>query len=129
MVFVCVGTPPNDEGGAHLADLFEAVEAIGKTMQPGLTVVVKSTVPAGTCDRVEGLLAQYATPDSFSVLSNPESLRQGSIIDDTEQPDRIVIGARDREDAEVLARIYEPARSDRRELRRSFNHPYSYLGL
>ena len=106
LVFICVGTPPAEDGGADLADLFDAVDAIGVTMQPGATVVVKSTVPVGTCDKVEERLDHYLPPGTFSVLSNPEFLRQGRIIDDTERPDRIVIGAREPSQADVLVRLY-----------------------
>jgi UDPglucose 6-dehydrogenase len=108
LVFLCVGTPADETGATYLDDLFDAVNAVGRTMQPGTTVVVKSTVPVGTSDEIEQRLAKFLPQSEYSVLANPEFLRQGRIIDDTERPDRIVIGALTREEAEVLVRLYRP---------------------
>lgn len=105
-VFLCVGTPSNQGGAAKLEAIFEAAQAIGGNISSGTIVVVKSTVPVGTCDRVERIIASQAGGASFHVVANPEFLREGSAIDDCEHPDRVVIGARDAEAADRLAALY-----------------------
>lgn len=111
IVFICVGTPPAPDGSAQLDDLLGVARQIGSTARHGAIVVIKSTVPVGTAERVRAVLEDTRPDGGFRVVSNPEFLRQGSAVADTEHPDRIVIGAKDREAAEALAALYEPTGS------------------
>ena len=107
-VFVCVGTPSNQGGAAKLDQVFEAASAIGRSLRPGAIVVVKSTVPVGTCERVEECIREAAGGRvPFAVVSNPEFLREGSAVYDAERPDRVVLGARDPAAAQRVAQLYE----------------------
>jgi UDPglucose 6-dehydrogenase len=105
--FICVGTPSNQGGAAKLDHVFEAATAIGHTLKPHSVVVMKSTVPVGTCEIVEARIWATAPGATFSVVSNPEFLREGSAAYDAENPDRIVVGAREPEAAERVAKLYE----------------------
>ncbi|HEU4760472.1 MAG TPA: UDP-glucose/GDP-mannose dehydrogenase family protein [Dehalococcoidia bacterium] len=107
-VFVCVGTPSNQGGAAKLDQVFEAASAIGRTLRPGAMVVLKSTVPVGTCERVEQRVREAAGGGvPFAVVSNPEFLREGSAVHDAEWPDRVVVGAKDAAAARRVAQLYE----------------------
>jgi UDPglucose 6-dehydrogenase len=112
-VFVAVGTPPDRRGGADLTALRAAAKEIGQHLVAGVVVVNKSTVPIGTGDLVSEIVAA-ARPDesiNFSVVSNPEFLREGSAVDDFIHPDRIVLGGHDRTAAERVAELYAPLES------------------
>ena len=113
---IAVGTPPDEDGSADLQYVLEAARNIGRYMC-GFTVVVdKSTVPVGTADRVATVLReQLAARDvscKFSVVSNPEFLKEGAAVDDFTRPDRIVIGSRANEDGErakdLMRLLYKP---------------------
>lgn len=108
-IFVAVGTPENEDGSANLEYLEAAVAEIAENLVRDAIIVIKSTVPVGTNERVEKLL-QEQIPQGLkaAVVSNPEFLREGSGILDTFHADRIVIGADDREAGIEVARIYEP---------------------
>ncbi|MDE0880307.1 MAG: UDP-glucose/GDP-mannose dehydrogenase family protein [Sphingomonas bacterium] len=108
-VFIAVGTPSRrGDGHADLSYVFAAAEEIAGAID-GFTVIVdKSTVPVGTGDKVEEIIAA-ANPDAeFAVMSNPEFLREGAAIDDFKRPDRIVVGGDDPRGLEVMRRIYRP---------------------
>ena len=107
-VFIAVGTPARrGDGHADLTFVFEAVRELARVMKPGTVVVTKSTVPVGTGDQIEKILAEEGVTD-ISVASNPEFLREGAAIADFKHPDRIVVGAQDERAREVLREIYRP---------------------
>jgi UDPglucose 6-dehydrogenase len=108
-IFIAVGTPTAaGETRADLAYVFEAARQIAGAIAGYAVVVTKSTVPVGTGDEIERILRQGAPQARFSVVSNPEFLREGSAIKDFKLPDRIVIGAEDDEAAQVMSEIYRP---------------------
>jgi nucleotide sugar dehydrogenase len=93
IIFVCVGTPPGLDGSPDLTQVGLAARAIAGNLREGAVVVMKSTVPVGTGERVRELIEDnLETPIRFSVVSNPEFLREGSAIEDFLHPDRIVVG-------------------------------------
>lgn len=93
IVFICVGTPSTKIGEADLSSVFDAAESIGKALVGYKVVVTKSTVPPGTNKKIEAMI-QSLKPEgsSFAIASVPEFLREGSAIEDTLRPDRVVIG-------------------------------------
>ncbi|MBJ96015.1 MAG: UDP-glucose 6-dehydrogenase [Rickettsiales bacterium] len=115
-IFICVGTPSDDEGRADLQYVLGVAEDIGRILdaQPepapgarGPIVVVKSTVPVGTNDKVRAAIsAQTSRP--FSMASNPEFLKEGAAIHDFYKPDRVVVGCDDERTAAKMRRLYEP---------------------
>src|SRR5919205_2786514 len=107
-VFIAVGTPARrGDGHADLTFVFQAVRELAKVIKPGTVVVTKSTVPVGTGDEIERILAEECVT-GVSVASNPEFLREGAAIADFKHPDRIVVGANDQRAQEVLREIYRP---------------------
>ncbi|MGI8611941.1 MAG: UDP-glucose dehydrogenase family protein, partial [Sphingomicrobium sp.] len=108
-VFIAVGTPARrGDGHADLTYVYDAVrELAGIVGRPAPVIVVKSTVPVGTGDRIVEILAEEGIADS-SVASNPEFLREGAAIRDFKIPDRIVVGAEDERARAVLREIYRP---------------------
>src|SRR5258708_26207052 len=108
-IFIAVGTPPTpDEGRADLSYVFEAARQIARVIDGYTVVVTKSTVPVGTGDEIERIIAETAPSARFSVVSNPEFLREGSAIKDFKLPDRIVIGVEEDEARHVMSDIYRP---------------------
>ena len=107
LVFVAVGTPTGAEGEADLAFVQEAVEAVADVMTKPIVIINKSTVPIGTGDWVAKLVSKR-TEVHFSVVSNPEFLREGSAVYDFYNPDRVVLGSTDLQAAEAVADIYRP---------------------
>jgi UDPglucose 6-dehydrogenase len=111
-VFIAVGTPQGEDGSADLQYVLGVAEAIGKSAENDMVVIVKSTVPVGTCDRVEAALQEQlkarGSKLKLCVASNPEFLKEGSAIEDFMRPDRIVAGAIDPAAAEVLREMYRP---------------------
>lgn len=98
--FIAVGTPPEEDGSADLQYVLAAARNIGRHMDDFKIIVDKSTVPVGTADRVSSVIEEELrlrgkTVDSFSVVSNPEFLKEGAAIEDFMRPDRIVLGAKD----------------------------------
>src|ERR1044072_1270930 len=94
-VFIAVGTPPRADGSADLSYVVQVAEAIAEPMQGYKGVLTKSTAPAGTAALLEKILREKTGGRvPFSVVSNPEFLREGSAIEDFMNPDRVVIGAR-----------------------------------
>ena len=109
IVFITVGTPPGADGQTDLTAVGEVAKAIGRAMERYTVVVNKSTVPVGTGDFVRDVIARHqTTPVPFDVVSNPEFLREGSAIEDTLRPDRIVIGAPTQQVAMSLLELYAP---------------------
>jgi len=91
IVFIAVGTPQGEDGAADLQHVLAVAKAIGRSMDKYTVVVDKSTVPVGTAKLVRDTIAAE-TKQSFSVVSNPEFLKQGAAIEDFMKPDRVVIG-------------------------------------
>ena len=110
--FIAVGTPPDEDGSADLQYVVAAARNVGRHMTGYKVVVDKSTVPVGTADRVraaiaEELAARGAKID-FSVVSNPEFLKEGAAVDDFMKPDRIVVGAEDDQAIHLMRALYAP---------------------
>src|SRR5262245_25255761 len=109
IVFITVGTPPGDGGKTDLGAVEAVARTIGQAMERYLVVVNKSTVPVGTGEFVREVIERHqARPIPFDVVSNPEFLREGSAIEDTLRPDRIVIGAPSQQVAMTLLELYAP---------------------
>lgn len=110
--FIGVGTPPDEDGSADLQYVTAAARNIGKYMSDYKVVVDKSTVPVGTADKVsaaiQGELAQRGAAIKFSVVSNPEFLKEGAAVEDFMRPDRIVIGVADEAARDIMHSIYAP---------------------
>ncbi|HEY9212295.1 MAG TPA: UDP-glucose/GDP-mannose dehydrogenase family protein [Ancylobacter sp.] len=109
IVFIAVGTPPRPgNGDADLSFVYGAAKEIAHALEGYAVVVTKSTVPVGTGDAVEKIIATVRPYGSFSVASNPEFLREGSAIDDFLFPDRVVIGVEDETARKTMAALYCP---------------------
>ncbi|MBD9467893.1 UDP-glucose/GDP-mannose dehydrogenase family protein [Pseudoxanthomonas sp. PXM01] len=112
VVFIAVGTPPDEDGSADLQYVLAVARTIGLNLQRPCTVVNKSTVPVGTADKVraaiEAELAARGVDVSFDVVSNPEFLKEGDAVKDCMRPDRIVVGAASPQAVEKLRRLYAP---------------------
>jgi UDPglucose 6-dehydrogenase len=118
--FIAVGTPPDEDGSADLQYVVAAAGNIGRHMNGYKVVVNKSTVPVGTADKVRTtiaaeLQARGASID-FSVVSNPEFLKEGAAVDDFMKPDRIVVGADDARAIELMRELYAPFQRNRERL-------------
>jgi len=110
--FIAVGTPPDEDGSADLQYVLAAARGVGKHMSGYRVVVTKSTVPVGTADRVREAvadeLALRGTKLDFSVVSNPEFLKEGAAVEDFMRPDRIVVGSDDERATRLLRDLYAP---------------------
>ncbi|MBV8047853.1 MAG: UDP-glucose/GDP-mannose dehydrogenase family protein [Paludibacterium sp.] len=110
--FIAVGTPPDEDGSADLQYVLSAARNIGRHMTDYKVVVDKSTVPVGTADKVKAVLAEELAARGqtvpFSVVSNPEFLKEGAAIEDFMKPDRIVVGAEDDRAIDTMRRLYAP---------------------
>ena len=110
--FIAVGTPPDEDGSADLKYVLAAAKNIGTYMDGYRVVVDKSTVPVGTADKVRAVLAEAVAARGesieFSVVSNPEFLKEGAALDDFMRPDRIVVGAEDEEAIALMRELYAP---------------------
>ncbi len=108
-IFIAVGTPPKEDGSADLSYVVQVAESIAKNLNGYKVIVTKSTVPIGTGQMIEKILGeQTGSEHPFSVVSNPEFLREGSAIGDFMRPDRVVIGARDHQAIAIMKDIYAP---------------------
>jgi UDPglucose 6-dehydrogenase len=109
---IAVGTPPGEDGSADLQYVLAAARGIASHMDGPRVIVDKSTVPVGTADKVRAevarTLAARGAAIAFSVVSNPEFLKEGAAVEDFMRPDRIVIGADDREAVEAMRELYAP---------------------
>jgi UDPglucose 6-dehydrogenase len=110
--FIAVGTPPDEDGSADLQYVVAAARTIGQNMQEYKVIVDKSTVPVGTADKVriaiQEVLTLRKTNLEFSVVSNPEFLKEGAAVDDFMGPDRIVVGAEDERAVHLMRTLYAP---------------------
>ncbi|MEE2566489.1 UDP-glucose dehydrogenase family protein [Hyphobacterium marinum] len=108
-VFIAVGTPSRrGDGHADLTYVYTAAEEIAAAMDGYTVVVNKSTVPVGTGDEVQDIIAKARPDAEFAVVSNPEFLREGAAIDDFKRPDRVVVGAETEKARTVMREIYRP---------------------
>jgi len=112
IIFIAVGTPPNEDGSADLKYVLAVAETVATYMDDYKVVVGKSTVPVGTCDKVEAtierVLAEKSSKQAFAVVSNPEFLKEGSAIDDFLKPDRIIVGTDDERAMQYMNELYAP---------------------
>jgi UDPglucose 6-dehydrogenase len=112
VIFIAVGTPPDEDGSADLQYVLAVARSIGQNLSRPVVVVNKSTVPVGTADRVRqaiaGELAARGVSIEFEVVSNPEFLKEGAAVSDCMRPDRIVLGSRSPQAVEQLKRLYAP---------------------
>ena len=109
IVFICVGTPTKKKGsGADLSQIFSAAKEISKSINKFKIIITKSTVPVTTGDEIEKILSKNVNKNKFSVVSNPEFLREGEAIRDFIYPDRVVIGTNDKKSATKLRNLYSP---------------------
>ena len=110
--FIAVGTPPDEDGSADLQYVTEAARNIGRFMTSEKVIVDKSTVPIGTGDKVRAAVAEELKKRNvdihYSVVSNPEFLKEGAAVEDFMRPDRIVIGTEDPKAIEVMKQVYAP---------------------
>src|SRR6202023_3025257 len=109
IVFIAVGTPQNEDGSADLQHVLDVARSVGRAINKYTVVVDKSTVPVGTAKQVHAAIAGE-TKQPFSVVSNPEFLKQGAAIEDFMKPDRVVIGIEpgDEYAAGIMKELYGP---------------------
>lgn len=107
IVFIAVGTPPLNNGAADLSHVFSVAEAIAEAMDEYKIIVIKSTVPVGTADKVRAMI-KSKTSAKFDVVSNPEFLKEGAAIDDFMRPDRVIIGSSSKRASAIMKDLYRP---------------------
>ena len=107
VIFIAVGTPPDEDGSADLKHVLAVASDIGTYMNGEKVVITKSTVPVGTAAKVRAAI-EKRTSHKVHVCSNPEFLKEGAAVDDFMKPDRVVVGVDSEYAKEVLAEIYEP---------------------
>jgi UDPglucose 6-dehydrogenase len=107
IVFIAVGTPQGEDGSADLTHVLDVARDVAKAMNGYKVIVDKSTVPVGTSEKVREVVRRETT-HPFSVVSNPEFLKQGAAVDDFLKPDRVVVGAEDPRATEMMLELYEP---------------------
>ena len=107
VVFIAVGTPPDEDGSADLRHVLAVADQIGRHMTRELVVVTKSTVPVGTAAKVAAAVGGHAR-FPFHVCSNPEFLKEGAAVDDFLKPDRVVLGVQSDHARNVMAELYAP---------------------
>lgn len=112
VIFIAVGTPPDEDGSADLQYVLAVARTIGRHITVPVVVVNKSTVPVGTADKVREAigqaLAERGVEIAFDVVSNPEFLKEGDAVADCMRPDRIVVGASNPESVALMRRLYAP---------------------
>jgi UDPglucose 6-dehydrogenase len=112
IIFIAVGTPPDEDGSADLQYVLKVATTIGEHLERPAVVVDKSTVPVGTADKVRATIARTLAARgakiAFDVVSNPEFLKEGAAVEDCMRPDRIIIGADNPGAIEKLKRLYAP---------------------
>ncbi len=112
VIFIAVGTPPDEDGSADLGYVLAVAKTIGQHLQQPAVVVNKSTVPVGTADRVHAAIAAELSARGLAmavdVVSNPEFLKEGAAVDDCLRPDRIIVGSSSERAVAVLRRLYAP---------------------
>jgi UDPglucose 6-dehydrogenase len=109
IIFICVGTPTKKGGSsADLTQVFDVAKELSKTINKYKIIVTKSTVPVTTGDEIEKILLKSNSRNKFSVVSNPEFLREGEAIRDFIYPDRVVVGSNDKKSSRILKNLYTP---------------------
>ncbi len=107
VIFVAVGTPANDDGTVDLRHVKEVAEQIGRHMNGYKVIVVKSTVPVGTCQELKEIIRKHCREAyNFDIVSNPEFQREGSAIEDFMRPDRVTIGAESEQAVAIMRDVY-----------------------
>jgi len=107
IIFIAVGTPQGEDGSADLQHVLAVARDVGRLMDGYRVIVNKSTVPVGTAEKVRAIIRKE-TKHPFSVVSNPEFLKQGAAVEDFMKPDRVVIGAEDKQGADLMVALYQP---------------------
>ena len=107
IVLIAVGTPTGENGDANLTFVHQCAKEIAEFISPNTQIIIKSTVPVGTCDAVEDIIKENCVHSEFSVISNPEFLREGNAINDFINPDRIVIGTDKQTDKKIMINLYK----------------------
>ena len=107
VIFIAVGTPPDEDGSADLQHVLAVARTVGQHMNTSKLVVTKSTVPVGTAEKVRAEIARHTTTP-FHVCSNPEFLKEGAAVDDFMKPDRVVVGVDSDHAAKVIEELYAP---------------------
>jgi len=117
---IAVGTPPDENGAADLRHVLAAARSIARHMDGYRVIAIKSTVPVGTCDRVREAvaaeLARRGAAHEFSVVSNPEFLKEGGAVEDFMRPDRIIVGSHDERATALLRELYAPFQRNRERM-------------
>ncbi len=109
IIFICVGTPTKKGGGsADLSQIYGVAKELSKSINRYKIIVTKSTVPVTTGDEIEKILLKFNSKNKFSVISNPEFLREGEAIRDFTYPDRIIVGSNDKKSNKILKSLYSP---------------------
>ncbi|MBX3130014.1 MAG: UDP-glucose/GDP-mannose dehydrogenase family protein [Polyangiaceae bacterium] len=117
VVFIAVGTPPNEDGSADLKHVLKVAEDVARLADDDLALVLKSTVPVGTNAKVREVVAAHTTRH-IGVVSNPEFLKEGDAVNDFLKPDRIVVGTDDDHAFELVRRLYAPFNRQKDRLHR-----------
>jgi UDPglucose 6-dehydrogenase len=107
IIFIAVGTPQGEDGAADLQHVLDVAKEIARSMNGYKVIVDKSTVPVGTAERVREIVRRETT-HPFSVVSNPEFLKQGAAVEDFMKPDRVVVGAEDPRATQLMTELYSP---------------------
>lgn len=107
IIFIAVGTPQGEDGSADLQHVLAVARDVARAMDGYRVIVNKSTVPVGTADKVRDIIRRE-TSHPFSVVSNPEFLKQGAAVEDFMKPDRVVIGADDSRGADLMVALHKP---------------------
>ena len=109
IIFVCVGTPTKkNKNEADLSQIFSVAKEISKTINKFKIIIMKSTVPVTTGDEIEKIILKKVSKNKFSVVSNPEFLREGEAIRDFTYPDRVVVGSNDKKSKTIIKNLYSP---------------------
>ena len=112
VIFIAVGTPPKEDGSADLQYVLAVAKTIGTYINEYKVVVGKSTVPVGTCDKIEAAIQEQLTHRKldipFAVVSNPEFLKEGNAIEDFVKPDRIIVGTDDEKAKKKMLELFPP---------------------
>ena len=109
IIFICVGTPSKKNGsGADLSQIFNVAKEIRSSISKFKIIITKSTVPVTTGDKIEKIISQKVPRKFFSIVSNPEFLREGEAIRDFTYPDRVVIGTSEKKSNKILQNLYSP---------------------
>ncbi len=107
VIFIAVGTPPDEDGSADLTHVLDVAATIGRHMNRPKLVVTKSTVPVGTAQKVRAAVAAHTTTP-FQVCANPEFLKEGAAVEDFMKPDRVIVGVDSPEAAQTIGELYAP---------------------